>query len=35
MGNNVHILIREGKEELGTVMRRIGASYVYWYNCKY
>ena len=35
MGNHVHILIKEGKEELGTAMRRIGASYVYWYNWKY
>lgn len=35
MGNHVHILIKEGKEDLGNVMRRIGASYVYWYNVKY
>ncbi|MDD4569457.1 MAG: transposase [Tepidanaerobacteraceae bacterium] len=35
MGNHAHILIKEGKEELGTAMRRIGASYVYWYNWKY
>ena len=35
MGNHVHILIKEGKEELGIAMRRIGASYVYWYNWKY
>lgn len=25
----------EEKEELGVIMRRIGASYVYWYNWKY
>lgn len=35
MGNHIHILIKEGKEELGMAMRRIGASYVYWYNWKY
>lgn len=35
MGNHIHILIKEGEEELGTTMRRIGASYVYWYNWKY
>ena len=35
MGNHVHILFKEGKEDLSTVMRRIGASYVYWYNWKY
>ncbi len=32
MGNHVHILIREGKEELGMAMKRIGVSYVHWYN---
>ncbi|HBC92183.1 MAG TPA: transposase [Pelotomaculum sp.] len=35
MGNHIHLLIQEGKEELGIVMRRLGASYVYWYNWKY
>jgi len=35
MGNHVHILIKENQEELGNSMRRIGASYVYWYNWKY
>lgn len=35
MGNHIHILIKEGEEELGIVMRRIGASFVYWYNLKY
>lgn len=29
------MLIKEGKEDLGIVFRRIGASYVYWYNRKY
>jgi len=35
MGNHIHMLLKEEKEELGVAMRRIGASYVYWYNWKY
>ena len=35
MANHIHLLIKEGKEDLGIVFRRIGASYVYWYNLKY
>ena len=35
MTNHIHLLIKEGKEELGIVFRRIGASYVYWYNWKH
>lgn len=35
MGNHIHILIKEGKEDLGMAMRRIGASYVYWYNWRH
>ncbi len=35
MGNHVHLLLKEEREELGIIMRRIGASYVYWYNWKY
>lgn len=35
MGNHLHILIKEGEEPLGIVMRRIGARFVYWYNSKY
>lgn len=35
MGNHIHLLLREIKEEVGIIMRRIGASYVYWYNWKY
>nr|WP_093315079.1 transposase [Tindallia californiensis] len=35
MNNHIHLLIKEGREELGTVFRRIGAKYVYWYNRKY
>src|SRR5690554_3854054 len=35
MSNHFHLLIKEGKEELAAVFRRIGAKYVYWYNLKY
>lgn len=35
MGNHLHLLIKEGAEDLGNAFRRIGASYVYWYNWKY
>ena len=35
MSNHIHLLIKEGKEELGIVFRRIGARFVYWYNSKY
>ena len=35
MGNHLHLLLKEGKEPLETVMRRICGSYVFWYNRKY
>lgn len=35
MSNHIHLLIKEGKEDLGIVFRRIGASFVHWYNMKY
>ncbi|MEL7567830.1 MAG: transposase [Dehalobacterium sp.] len=35
MGNHVHLLIKEGKEEFSNTMKRIGAGYVYWYNWQY
>lgn len=35
MGNHIHLLIKEGKEELAVVLKRIAGSYVYWYNWKY
>ncbi len=35
MGNHVHLLMEEGKEPLEKVFRRLGASYVYYYNWKY
>ena len=35
MPNHVHLLIKPEKEPLGTIFRRLGASFVYWYNAKY
>ncbi len=35
MGNHVHILLKEGEENLTLVLKRIAGSYVYWYNWKY
>lgn len=35
MDNHIHLLIKEGKESLGNTMKRIGVSYVSWYNRKY
>ena len=35
MGNHVHLLIREGKEALSNSIKRIGVSYVSWYNWQY
>lgn len=35
MGNHIHLLLKEGKEDLTQVFKRIGGSYVYWYNWKY
>jgi REP element-mobilizing transposase RayT len=35
MNNHIHLLIKEGKEELRIVFRRLGAKYVYLYNKKY
>lgn len=35
MSNHIHLLIREGKEPISKAMKRIGVSYVYWYNMKY
>lgn len=35
MNNHIHLLLKEGEEGLGITMRRIGTSYVYWYNWKY
>lgn len=35
MGNHVHLLMKTEDETLGQCFKRIGASYVYWYNMKY
>lgn len=35
MGNHLHLLLHECDESLGTIMRRICGSYVFWYNKKY
>ena len=35
MGNHVHLLIKEEKESLGQIMKRIGVRFVYCYNAKY
>lgn len=35
MGNHLHLLMKEGNEEIGNTMKRIGVSYVYWYNWQY
>ncbi len=35
MSNHVHLLLKEGKEVLSNTMKRIGTSYVYWYNWQY
>ncbi|MFO7951715.1 MAG: transposase [Bacillota bacterium] len=35
MGNHVHLLIKEGNETISTTMKRLGTSYVYWYNWQY
>ena len=35
MGNHVHLLIGEGREPLKSIFRRLGTSFVYWYNQKY
>ncbi len=32
MGNHLHLLIKEGNEEIGSTMKRIGVSYVSWFN---
>ncbi len=35
MGNHLHLLIKEEKERLEQIFKRIGARYVYWYNIKH
>ena len=35
MGNHVHLLIKEGNEDISKTMKRIGVSYAKYYNWKY
>lgn len=35
MDNHVHLMISEGDEDIGTTMKRITVSYVYYFNKKY
>lgn len=35
MSNHIHLLMKTLDETLGQIFKRIGASYVYWYNQKY
>ncbi len=35
MNNHIRLLIKEKKDPLGIIFRRIGSRYVYWYNTKY
>jgi REP element-mobilizing transposase RayT len=35
MDNHVHLLLEEGAEELSATMKRIGVSFVWYYNTKY
>ena len=35
MENHLHLLMKEEKEKLVQIFKRIGARYVYWYNSKY
>jgi hypothetical protein len=35
MNNHIHLLIKESKEPIGKTMKRIGVSYVSWFNRKY
>lgn len=35
MGNHIHLLIKEVKEPIEQIFKRIGSRYVYWYNIKY
>ena len=35
MDNHIHLLLREGQETIATTMKKIGTSYVYYYNWQY
>lgn len=35
MNNHIHLIIREGEEDISLLMKRLGTSYAYWYDLKY
>lgn len=35
MNNHLHLLVKEGDEKIGNTMKRIGVSYVSWFNWQY
>jgi hypothetical protein len=35
MDNHIHLLLKEGPEPIATTMKKIGTSYVYYYNWQY
>ena len=35
LDNHIHLLLKEGQEPLATTMKKIGTSYVYYYNWQY
>lgn len=35
MNNHIHLLIREGQESIATTMKRVNASYAYYFNQRY
>lgn len=35
MGNHIHLLLKEVKEPIEQIMKRIATRFVYWYNIKY
>lgn len=35
MDNHLHLLVKEGNEKIGNTMKRIGVSYVSWFNWQY
>lgn len=35
MDNHVHLLLQEGDDDISTAIKRLSASYVFWYNRKY
>ena len=35
MSNHIHLVIKQEKESIEQILKRIAGSYVYWYNWKY